>query len=76
MPDTYRNIYPKSVKNIGKRYAKDASKKINNIAAFITEPILGCGGQVPLPMDYLKIMYDNDHLLKLKDFLKRKKKLI
>ena len=59
MPDTYRNIYPKSVKNIGKRYAKDASKKINNIAAFITEPILGCGGQVPLPMDYLKIMYNN-----------------
>ena len=25
---------------------------------------------------FIKIMYDNDHLLKLKDFLKRKKKLI
>lgn len=59
MPDTYRSIYPKSVKNIGKKYANDASKKITNIAAFISEPILGCGGQVPLPKDYLKIIYKN-----------------
>ena len=34
-------------------------KKITNIAAFISEPILGCGGQVPLPKDYLKIIYRN-----------------
>ena len=59
MPNTFRSIYPKSVKNIGKKYANDASKKINNIAAFISEPILGCGGQVPLPKDYLKIIYRN-----------------
>ena len=59
MPNTYRSIYPKSEKNIGKKYAEDASKKINNIAAFISEPILGCGGQVPLPKEYLKIMYRN-----------------
>ena len=59
MPNTYRSIYPKSEKKIGKRYAEDASKKINDIAAFISEPILGCGGQVPLPNDYLKIMYKN-----------------
>ena len=59
MPDTFRSIYPKSIKNIGKKYANDASKKIDNIAAFISEPILGCGGQVPLPKDYLKIIYEN-----------------
>ena len=59
MPNTYRSIYPKSEKKIGKRYAEDASKKINDIAAFISEPILGCGGQVPLPNDYLKIIYKN-----------------
>ena len=59
MPNTFRSIYPKSVKNIGKKYANDASKKITNIAAFISEPILGCGGQVPLPKDYLKIIYKN-----------------
>ena len=28
-----------------------------NIAAFIAEPIVGCGGQVPLPKTYLKSIY-------------------
>ncbi|MBT8238239.1 MAG: aminotransferase class III-fold pyridoxal phosphate-dependent enzyme [Croceitalea sp.] len=29
----------------------------NKIAAFIAEPIVGCGGQVPLAKDYLKNLY-------------------
>ena len=32
-------------------------KKVENIAAFICEPILGCGGQVPLTKNYLKKVY-------------------
>ena len=32
-------------------------KKVENIAAFVCEPILGCGGQVPLTKNYLKKVY-------------------
>lgn len=32
-------------------------KNQGQIAAFIAEPIVGCGGQVPLPKTYLKNMY-------------------
>jgi 4-aminobutyrate aminotransferase-like enzyme len=51
----------KSNEDILKYYISLAHKKINNnedhIAAFIAEPIIGCGGQVPLPKDYLKNIY-------------------
>tara|TARA_R110002051_G_scaffold86498_2_gene152351 strand:- start:7817 stop:10084 length:2268 start_codon:yes stop_codon:yes gene_type:complete len=51
----------KSNEDILKHYISLAHKKINNhegqIAAFIAEPIIGCGGQVPLPKDYLKYIY-------------------
>ena len=57
MPDLYRSIYDKNEKNIGRKYAIDATSNVKNIAAFISEPILGCGGQVPLPKNYLKILY-------------------
>ena len=47
----------------GEEYAKNAIKQIsglikNNIlpAAFIAEPVSGCGGQVPLAPGYLKII--------------------
>ncbi len=33
------------------------AKQENSIAAFISEPIVGCGGQVPLAKDYLKKIY-------------------
>ena len=42
---------------IGKKYAEDAINKIDDVAAFISEPILGCGGQVPLAEGYLKEIY-------------------
>ena len=32
-------------------------RKQESIAAFICEPVLGCGGQMPLPVDYLKAVY-------------------
>ena len=45
----------------GVLYAKEAIKQLNNtqsgIAAFIAEPIVGCGGQVPLAPGYLKTLY-------------------
>ena len=38
-------------------FISETIKKIKNIAAFICEPILGCGGQVPLPKNYLNKVY-------------------
>ncbi|WP_378178215.1 aminotransferase class III-fold pyridoxal phosphate-dependent enzyme [Aquimarina sp. SS2-1] len=59
IPDTYRGKY--TGQNAGKLYAEEAIKQIETsdhpIAAFITEPIVGCGGQVPLAKGYLKEVY-------------------
>jgi 4-aminobutyrate aminotransferase-like enzyme/Ser/Thr protein kinase RdoA (MazF antagonist) len=59
MPDPYRGEY-KGV-DAGKEYAKDvleATQKIKEqgrgIAAFICEPLMGCGGQIVFPDGYLK----------------------
>ncbi|MFM9908963.1 MAG: aminotransferase class III-fold pyridoxal phosphate-dependent enzyme, partial [Chitinophagaceae bacterium] len=56
LPNLYRGIF-----NTSKEYANDAKEKIakyieknNSPAAFIAEPISGCGGQVPLANGYLK----------------------
>ncbi|MFP4844216.1 aminotransferase class III-fold pyridoxal phosphate-dependent enzyme [Winogradskyella sp. PE311] len=61
IPDTYRGKYTNNDGTAGKAYAKDAIAQITNshtpISAFITEPIVGCGGQVPLAKDYLKEIY-------------------
>lgn len=35
----------------------DISLNQNEIGTFIAEPIIGCGGQVPLPKNYLKNIY-------------------
>lgn len=59
IPDTYNGKYKE--KNAGSLYAKEAIEQISNseepIAAFISEPIVGCGGQVPLADGYLKEIY-------------------
>ena len=59
IPDSYRGEF--KTENAGLSYAKDAIQQINNseeeIAAFIAEPIVGCGGQVPLAKNYLKEIY-------------------
>ncbi len=59
IPDIYRGEF-RNEKD-GLSYAKKAIQQISNskekIAAFIAEPIVGCGGQVPLAKDYLKEVY-------------------
>lgn len=61
IPDTYRGKYKTNNKNAGKMYAKEAIEQIERsnlpIAAFISEPIVGCAGQVPLADGYLKEIY-------------------
>ena len=61
IPDTYRGKYTAEDKDAGKKYAQEAIAQINNsdspIAAFISEPIVGCAGQVPLADGYLKEIY-------------------
>ncbi|MBW1297877.1 aminotransferase class III-fold pyridoxal phosphate-dependent enzyme [Aquimarina litoralis] len=59
IPDTYRGKHKDD--NAGKLYAEEAVAQIKNsdhpIAAFIAEPIVGCGGQVPLAAGYLEKVY-------------------
>ncbi|MCY1719049.1 aminotransferase class III-fold pyridoxal phosphate-dependent enzyme [Prolixibacteraceae bacterium Z1-6] len=58
MPDIYRGEF--QAENAGTSYAEKAIQKIRNsdgIAAFIAEPVVGCGGQVPLASGYLKEVY-------------------
>jgi 4-aminobutyrate aminotransferase-like enzyme len=61
IPDTYRGPHTINDGTAGKAYAKTAINQIENsdrpIAAFIIEPIVGCGGQVPLAKGYLKAIY-------------------
>ncbi|WP_347840637.1 aminotransferase class III-fold pyridoxal phosphate-dependent enzyme [uncultured Draconibacterium sp.] len=53
LPDAFRG------KPSAEQFTNDAIKKINQneIAAFIAEPIVGCGGQVPLTQNYLMNVY-------------------
>tara|TARA_R110000744_G_scaffold244973_2_gene361752 strand:+ start:303 stop:2600 length:2298 start_codon:yes stop_codon:yes gene_type:complete len=50
-----------SEQEITEHYVALTKKRIHSnkgsIAAFIAEPIVGCGGQVPLPKNYLKHIY-------------------
>lgn len=59
IPDTYRGEF--HVENVGNSFAQNAIQQIQNskkrIAAFIAEPIVGCGGQIPLAKGYLKEIY-------------------
>ncbi|MEZ5038561.1 MAG: aminotransferase class III-fold pyridoxal phosphate-dependent enzyme [Saprospiraceae bacterium] len=62
MPDTYRGLYREA--NTGEKYAafvEEAVQKVQgqgrNIAGFICESILSCGGQIVLPPAYLETAY-------------------
>ncbi|TRX59358.1 aminotransferase class III-fold pyridoxal phosphate-dependent enzyme [Fulvivirga sp. M361] len=59
IPDTYRGKYTDEY--AGQYYATEAVEQIEHanspIAAFIAEPIVGCGGQIPLADGYLKGIY-------------------
>jgi 4-aminobutyrate aminotransferase-like enzyme/Ser/Thr protein kinase RdoA (MazF antagonist) len=55
MPDPYRGEYKGD--NAGKIYAEEVLRTIeksNGVAAFICEPLMGCGGQIVFPSGYLK----------------------
>ncbi len=59
LPNAYNGKYTGS--DAGKLYSKDTIEQIKNsaspISVFISEPIVGCAGQVPLAKDYLKHVY-------------------
>jgi ethanolamine-phosphate phospho-lyase len=61
LPDTYRGLFTTNDGSAGKAYAKAAIQQMQAfsqpIAAFIAEPIVGCGGQVPLARGYLNALY-------------------
>ena len=58
MPDPYRGIYKGYGRSTGTQYAQSVRDIIANttnpIAGFITESVLGCGGQIVLPDGYLE----------------------
>ncbi len=60
MPNAYGSGF-KDDGSAGVHFAKQAQASIadneNEIAAFIAEPIVGCGGQVPLAKGYLTAVY-------------------
>jgi 4-aminobutyrate aminotransferase-like enzyme/Ser/Thr protein kinase RdoA (MazF antagonist) len=59
IPDTYRGAFKGA--DAGQQYAAEAIKKLHAadqpVAGFIAEPIIGCGGQVPLAPGYLQALY-------------------
>lgn len=64
MPDTYRGPYGVDDPDAGKKYAESVKQAIDKIhklnkklSAFICESLLGCGGQIVLPENYLKEVY-------------------
>lgn len=61
IPDTYKGKYTNTYENAGVLYGKEAVQQIKAanapISAFISEPIVGCAGQVPLADGYLKEVY-------------------
>jgi 4-aminobutyrate aminotransferase-like enzyme/Ser/Thr protein kinase RdoA (MazF antagonist) len=65
-PDLYRGPYKYGDANAGEKYASDVQRIIEDLknkekapAVFICETLLGVGGQIPLPENYLKTVYDH-----------------
>ncbi|MBO3698400.1 aminotransferase class III-fold pyridoxal phosphate-dependent enzyme [Roseivirga sp. E12] len=60
LPNEYRSKF-NSERNTGALYAQEFIDQLkqsqSEVAAFISEPIVGCGGQVPLAPGYLKEVY-------------------
>lgn len=64
MPDTYRGPH-RDPATAGANYAEcvraavaDVAKNDRKIAAFICESLMGCGGQIVLPANYLTVAYE------------------
>lgn len=67
-PNTFRGKYAADTSNVSELYAQDAQDKIKyiqsqgrGVAAFISESLLGSGGGVEMPKDYLKKVYEYVH---------------
>ena len=59
IPDTYRGKYRSDDPEASIKYANAIDTYLEHqVAAFISEPIIGCGGQILLPTGYLKTVYD------------------
>lgn len=60
MPDTYRALHtdPSQVSRVVERFIGALQYQDKGLAGFIAESILSCGGQVPLPPGYLKVVYE------------------
>jgi 4-aminobutyrate aminotransferase-like enzyme/Ser/Thr protein kinase RdoA (MazF antagonist) len=59
IPDTFRGKYKANDPQAGIKYAQEIEPYLHHpIAAFICEPIIGCGGQVMLPPGYLNSVYE------------------
>ncbi|MBT33487.1 MAG: aminotransferase class III, partial [Thalassobius sp.] len=60
LPDAYKGEH--TGKDAGILYAQEAINLLNSKptlpGAFIAEPIIGCGGQIPLPDGYLQKLYE------------------
>jgi 4-aminobutyrate aminotransferase-like enzyme len=63
-PDMYRGPYKYGDATAGEKYAADVQRIIESLqqegkapAVFICETLLGVGGQIPLPPNYLKEVY-------------------
>jgi 4-aminobutyrate aminotransferase-like enzyme/Ser/Thr protein kinase RdoA (MazF antagonist) len=63
-PDMYRGPYKYGDEKAGEKYAADVQRIIEELkkegkapAVFICETLLGVGGQIPLPPNYLKEVY-------------------
>lgn len=63
-PDLYRGPYRYGDESAGEKYAAEVQRIIGSLqkenkkpAAFICETLLGVGGQMPLPANYLKEVY-------------------
>ena len=61
IPGTFRGKYTQNDGSAGRKYAAEAIAQIKRsdspVAAFISEPIVGGAGQVPLAKGYLKELY-------------------
>ncbi|MNK65126.1 Acetylornithine/acetyl-lysine aminotransferase [compost metagenome] len=64
-PDLYRGPYKYGDTEAGEKYAADVQRIIEDLkkedkapAVFICETLLGVGGQIPLPENYLKTVYE------------------
>ncbi len=62
MPDPYRGPYKSTDPDAATRYAADVARccaQDGGVAAFIAEPLLGCGGQIVPPEGYLSKAFEH-----------------